>query len=543
MDNHKLEKFDQNSRSQPEPPVGLSCDTYAGMVHVEWDTQAPVTPLGQLVFFIQFLKSCDLFGSWVKDCPLTYDGPRGPSIVNVLGTLFLAVLSGYKRYSHITSIRHDTVNPPLLGMTRVLSEDSVRRAFQKIDEQICKKWQQDHIQYCYAPLLEEPWILDIDTTVKVLYGHQEGAEVGYNPAKPGRPAHIIHTYMMSETRMILDCEVLPGKQSSASYSLPWLVDFLKKTPKNKWPTLIRGDCAFGNDPFLNPIEDNNINYLFKLRQTKKVKQLNRILEGSNWSDAGQGWEGVEAEIKLDGWKQNRRVIVLRRELPEDGKRRRKRRIKTSKQLYLPGMFVCGLNEGEKYEYSVLVTSLKEGIFSVAQLYRDRATCENNFDELKNQWGWAGFVTQDLKRSQIMARIVAQVYNWWTLFVRWIDKDRHREAITSRPLMLHGIAREIRHSRQVTLKLTRMHGKSHKINKHIELITRFLHKIKSYAERLISRAHMWRLILSDIFSNFLKGRILGEKAKENSNPVIERPSSPISLGYDPGGDNLSALSLA
>ena len=35
MDNHKLEKFDQNSRSQPESPVGLSCDTYAGMVHVE----------------------------------------------------------------------------------------------------------------------------------------------------------------------------------------------------------------------------------------------------------------------------------------------------------------------------------------------------------------------------------------------------------------------------------------------------------------------------------------------------------------------------
>jgi hypothetical protein len=25
------------------------------------------------------------------------------------------------------------------------------------------------------PLLSEPWILDIDTTVKPLYGHQQGA--------------------------------------------------------------------------------------------------------------------------------------------------------------------------------------------------------------------------------------------------------------------------------------------------------------------------------------------------------------------------------
>ena len=30
------------------------------------------------------------------------------------------------------------------------------------------------------------WILDCDTTVKVLYGHQAGAEMGYNPTKPGR---------------------------------------------------------------------------------------------------------------------------------------------------------------------------------------------------------------------------------------------------------------------------------------------------------------------------------------------------------------------
>ena len=28
-----------------------------------------------------------------------------------------------------------------------------------------------------------------DTTVKVLYGHQEGAVVAYNPKKQGRPSH------------------------------------------------------------------------------------------------------------------------------------------------------------------------------------------------------------------------------------------------------------------------------------------------------------------------------------------------------------------
>jgi hypothetical protein len=43
--------------------------------------------------------------------------------------------------------------------------------------------------------LSTDWILDCDTTVKLLFGHQDGAEIGYNPSKPGRPSHNIHTYL------------------------------------------------------------------------------------------------------------------------------------------------------------------------------------------------------------------------------------------------------------------------------------------------------------------------------------------------------------
>ena len=61
---------------------------------------------------------------------------------------------------------------------------------------------------------------------------------------------------------------------------------------------------------------------------------------------------------------------------------------------------------EAYEYGVLVTSLEEEVLALAQLYRDRADSENHFDELKNQWGWAGFTTHDLARCRIMARFIA-----------------------------------------------------------------------------------------------------------------------------------------
>ena len=57
--------------------------------------------------------------------------------------------------------------------------------------------------------MAEPWILDVDTTIKPLYGHQEEAVLGYNPKKPGRPSHCYHTYSMASMRLVLDVDVCP----------------------------------------------------------------------------------------------------------------------------------------------------------------------------------------------------------------------------------------------------------------------------------------------------------------------------------------------
>jgi hypothetical protein len=99
-------------------------DTYAGRIDIDWDPHAPVTPLGQMPFFISFLKSAGLFDSWIAFCPLHDTSPNAPSRRDVLGTVLLSILSGPRRYAHITALRADTVNPPLLGMNKVLSEDA-----------------------------------------------------------------------------------------------------------------------------------------------------------------------------------------------------------------------------------------------------------------------------------------------------------------------------------------------------------------------------------------------------------------------------------
>ena len=162
----------QTGEIQP-PEAGLSLDTFAGKVQLRWAPDAEVSSLGQMVFFIEFLKCSGLFDNWVNDCPLHYNSANAPKKRDVLGTILLAVLSGYWRYAHISALRGDGVNPELLGMTKVASEDSVRRGLSSMKAAESEPWLKKHLQFSYMPLLEEPWALDVDTTVKPLYGHQE----------------------------------------------------------------------------------------------------------------------------------------------------------------------------------------------------------------------------------------------------------------------------------------------------------------------------------------------------------------------------------
>ena len=57
--------------------------------------------------------------------------------------------------------------------------------------------------------------------------------------------------------------------------------------------------------------------------------------------------------------------------------------------------------------AVLVTHSNYEPKAIGQFYRDRADCENGFDELKNQWGWGGYTTQDLERCNHSARAVVR----------------------------------------------------------------------------------------------------------------------------------------
>lgn len=472
----------------------LTCagvQTAAGRVQIRWESTSAATPMGQLAYFIEFLTLTGLWERWKESCPLNYTSPNAPTKADVLGTWLLSALSGHKRYAHVTAIRCDGVNPGLLNMNKVISEDALRGALKRIPEAEGTAWLDRHLADSVAPLLDAPWILDTDTTVKPLYGKQEGAVVSYNPTKPGRPSHTYHTYLMAGLRQVLGVEVHAGNEHAAKHTQPGLLKILDDLPAARKPKLVRGDSAFGNDPLMAALEARQQPYLFKLKLSKNVKRLiTRLFRESGWSDAGQGWEGKDGTLKLAGWEQPRRVAVLRRPLKgeivlagEDSGQQMLGFIEADRRA---GKEITG------YEYAVLVTNTDYGILSLGQLYRDRADAENAFDELKNQWGWGGFTTHDLHRCQLAARGVALIYNWWSLFVRLADPKARREAITSRPWLMSSVGRRTEHAGQTTITLTGQHADFGKARAALMHVSALLKEWVTHATEQLNQTTVWQL---------------------------------------------------
>jgi hypothetical protein len=255
-------------------------DTMGGRMHVRWDESAQATPNGQLVFFAEFLASTGVFDQWVQSCPLKYDSPNAPGKQEVLGTLMLAILAGHRRYAHITALRGDAVAAQVLGMKKIISEDAMRRGLSRIDSAASKEWLRPMLLASVLEALSQPWVMDIDASVKPIYGRQEGAALSYNPHKKGRPSHVLHTYWVSNLRLVLDVQLSPGDEHTSAHAKAGLGQLLDELG-DKRPVMVRGDCGYGNEGILLTLEQREQPYLLRLRQTKNVQRL--VLDSAMFS--------------------------------------------------------------------------------------------------------------------------------------------------------------------------------------------------------------------------------------------------------------------
>jgi hypothetical protein len=419
----------------------LPFQTYAGKVQIE-PTNETMTPFGGLVPWAAFTKKTGIFEALAQNSPAVRTSNNALSVYDIITSFSLTTLCDGTHFSDVNRLRHDPAIPELFGMKRVASDDTVRRFFKSIDIEDARSW----IAGAASPIcsaLPNNYIVDWDSTIITRYGQQEDAVVGYNPTKRGRPSHHPLLAVVANTRLCLHYSHRPGNAASSTDCIDAMKDALDYCGEKHRPLLNRGDIGFGHNKIMSWHETtvNAPYYLFKLKITNNVRRAFAKINEDDWhgTDCFGVLQTAEKMLQLPSWDRPRRVVFGRR-----------------LQGLIPAEQSGKFWDTYKHEYEAYITDLpveEANSWQIVDLYRKRADCENVFDELKNQWGFAGFCAHDANVTEIAARLLLLTYNLWTLFCRLMCPGKHIEAVTGRRWYLLIAAQLVTSGRQRTMKIS------------------------------------------------------------------------------------------
>jgi len=416
--------------------------TYAGKVFLRSSNDC-MTPYGGLVPWAAFQKKSGIFENLSEHCPVERTSPNACPVYDILCSFCLTALCDGSRFSHVNRLREDPAIAELFGIKEVVSDDTIRRFFHSLDTKEGKEWISSNSGRLWHSLPAR-FIVDWDSTVQTKYGHQEGAEVGYNPQKRGRRSYHPLLAVVGSTRLCLYYRWRSGKSASASKwieAMEECLDWLGPRQSGLW--LNRADIGFAQNEIMSWHEAKlrRPHYLFKLKITKNIKRALGSIPEDEWR--GHPGTGIlqlaETKLKLQGWDRPRRVILGRR---------------------LLGVIAAAENNSfwdeSRHEFEAYVTDLpfeQADSWQVVELYRKRSDAENVFDELKNHWGFNGFCCKKAAPTALAARLLLLTYNLWNLFLRLLNPDRHIEAFQGRRWFLMIAAGLVKSGRRRELRIS------------------------------------------------------------------------------------------
>src|SRR5437879_350009 len=249
-----------------------------------------------------------------------------------------------------------------------------------------------------AAMLAQPprAIFDLDSTVLTVYGHQERAEVGYNPKKRGRPSYLPLLCFEGRTQDCWEGSYHAGNVYASTVAIPLLELAFAKLPQPVGPVRVRADAGFFDHKIIEFIEGKRGFYAIVARLTRPLKHR---LSGLRYRRVSPGVWAAELRYCPQSWPGPRRFVVIRRPVPEE----------PSAQLTL---FQMG-----GYSYQVLVTNLALTPLHLWRFYNQRARAELIIRELKDAYALGKIPTKDFAANEAFFQIVLLAYNLLNWFKR------------------------------------------------------------------------------------------------------------------------------
>jgi len=349
--------------------------------------------------------------------------------------LVFGVLAGAKHISHLAVLKSDKPFRKLFKWEQFPDASTFGRIFKLFTFRHCKELAEveDKVRRkIWSKKYFGKVTLELDSTVRPVFGSQEGAAKGYNPHKKGLKAYHPLLCFIAETRECLHNWFRSGDAYSANGCVDFIKECFARLPKRVWSIDVRADSAFFNGDLLDFLEEKGARYTIKV----KLKGLENLLRAQKWRKIkNSSFESTEFEYKCGDWKKARRFVAVREIITSE-----------SDDTLLPQPKV-------QHRYFCYVSNMNLAPWASHKYYGKRAASENWIEWCKNQMASGSILTQEFWANSALFQSCILAYNLkvWMMWLNY-EKGFREEPNTIRMYLIHVPARLVHRSRQWFLDL-------------------------------------------------------------------------------------------
>src|SRR5229473_3111929 len=298
-----------------------------------------------------------------------------------------SLLSSNGSFQYLTGLQ-SFPNPQTLRRFLLNAPDHLRKQLHFANDRLLQR-------FIHLPEHRSRLIFDLDSSVLTVFGHQEGAEVGYNPRYSGKRSYDPMLCLEANSSFLWDVELRRGNAGTWAGSEELLACCFLSTPSNIRELRVRADAGFGYGPVLEMLEARPAQYAVVARM---IPSLKHALKGLRYEQMNPRWEIAEFEHHPHDWSQARRCIVARRRIAETDPE--------------PTLFTL-----ERYAYRAWHTNLPLTPAGVWHFYDGRAGMEPRIRELREDYALRKIPTRAFAANALYLEVVRLAYNLVTAFQR------------------------------------------------------------------------------------------------------------------------------
>ena len=358
------------------------------------------------------------------------------SVGEMILALIYPMILGLERLETTHLLARNGVFQYLTGLPAYPNATTLRRFLLRLAPAALPKLRRMHDRFrtkLVAHNHQRRFIFDVDSTVVVVYGHQEQARRGYNPSKRGRLSYHPLVCFEGLSRDYWAGELRPGDAHTAQGAVELLETCFARLPTDARRVDVRGDKGFYDRKIIEALEARKAGFVIVARLTRPLKAR---LSGPHYTLHRGRVETAEFQYQPHQWSRPYRFVVIRRPLAED----------PSAQLTL---FTV-----KRYTYQVLVTNLDLQPINLWRFYNDRAALELIIRELKGDYPLGRIPTKHFFANEAYFHLLLFAYNLVNWFKRLcLPEEYHPMTLgTLRASLLLAPAQLMRPHNRPTLQL-------------------------------------------------------------------------------------------